>query len=382
VSGGAARTRGARVVAIAAVAVVGLGLLIVAALTGAVGVFTDGPRGPRGSTYARGPEGLSSYAAALRADGREVVQRRAPLDLDAPLDPADTVVVLDAPGLAAQEAAALRRFVAAGGRAVLGGTDPRAWLPLALDGAPRWQPGGQPACHPVLAVPEAAGVTDVVLGSAGRWAEVGATLPFLACRGFTSATVASPAGAAARGRVVLLADSAPLQNRFLAARDDRALALGIVGARRRVVFAEQAHGFGLPSGVAALPRPARVAVLLTLIAAVLAAAAGAGRPRSATVETHAGAPGRLVLAAAVGRRLAGSGRPGDVAVPVQRAARAALARAGGLAAAAEFDDALLRAAGRRLGLAEQDVDVVLRVARDDDDLLAAARVLAALTRRP
>jgi len=372
-------SRAARVAALG-LAVFGVAcLLLTLGATSILGAFGDGRRGPRGSSFARGPEGLSDYAAALRAGGREVIQRRRALDVDTSLDPADVVVVLDAPRLAPEEGLALRRFVSAGGRAVVGGEDPARWLPLLLDDAPRWTPGGQVACHSVLAVPEARGVTDVVLSGAGRWADPGATLPFLSCRGAVSATVASPAGAAARGRVVLLADSGPLQNRYLTARDDRALGLAVVGDRRRVVFAEQVHGFGSPAGVAALPRRLRTALLLALLAGLLALAARASRPRSSAADPPAGAPPRLAFAEATARRLARGGHPDEAAVPLQRAARAALARAAGLPTAAELDEAALRAAGSQVGLEPAQVEALLRPARSDGDMVAAGRALATLS---
>jgi hypothetical protein len=367
------RTRAAA----AAGAVLVLALLAVQAVTSLSGVFGDGPRGPAGSSYATGPEGLSSYAGLLRAQGREVVQRRRALDIDDALDPAGTVVVLDAPALAPEEARALRRFVAAGGRAVVGGSDPGRWLPALLDHPPVWAGGGNPACHPVLRIPEARGVTDVVLAGSGQWATAGESLPFLACQGRISATVASPFGARG-GRVVLLADSGPLQNRFLSARDDRALGLAVVGPRRRVVFAEQVHGFGAPAGVLGLPAAARAALLTGVLAALLAVTARAARPRSTVPPLTGPVPQRLELATAVAARVARSRQHAEAAVPVQRAARAALARLAGLPAAAELDDEALRAAAPRADVTSADLDAVLRPAARPDDVVAAGRVLARL----
>ncbi|HVU73563.1 MAG TPA: DUF4350 domain-containing protein, partial [Mycobacteriales bacterium] len=221
-------------------------------------VFGGGPRGPRGSSYAVGPTGLSKYAQLLRDHGHEVSRRRQPLDVDSALDPRDALVVLDAASLSPQEGDAIARFVDAGGRAVVGGRDPQRWLPEVLPDGPTWVPGGQAACRSLVHVAEDVGVTDVVLTSSGHWDAPGATLPFLACDGRISATVASPGEHG--GRLVLLADSGPIQNAYLTARDDTALGLGLVADRHRVVFDEQVHGFSAPDGVGALPPRVQVAL--------------------------------------------------------------------------------------------------------------------------
>ncbi len=303
----------------AIVSAVVIGLLALA-LLGQLAVrevagFGSGARAPRGSSYSTGPTGLSAYAALLRRAGHRVEQRHQPLDLDLPVDPADALVVLDAEKLAPEEGAAIRRFVAAGGRAVIGGTSPNGWLPEVLDDAPTWVPGGNSACHRIVAVPEARAVTDVVLTRSGYFSDQAGTLAFLACAGKISAAVASPGGPGNAGRIVLLSDSGPLQNQFLTARDDSALALGVVADRRTVVFAEQVHGYGASAGVFGLPDRGRAAVALMLLALLLAVAALRARPRSGgPLPVPLSAP-RLELVEAVAARL-------QRAYPVRQRAKA------------------------------------------------------------
>ena len=357
-----------------AVAVVVLGQLA----TRGIDAFRNGPRGPRGSSYATGPTGLSRYAGLLTRSGYTVVRRREPLDVDTPVDPAATLVVLDAEHLAPEEGAAIRRFVAAGGRAVVGGTAPNSWLPQVLDDAPVWVPGGQPACHAIISIPESARVTDVVLTSAGHFASQAGTLAFLACNGRISASVASPDGGASPGRVVLLSDSGPLQNQFIAARDDAQLGADLLGGRQEVVFAEQVHGFGAATGFFGLPTHGRTAVSVALLALLLGIAALVSRPRSGGPAPEPLSGGRLELATSLGRRLERSRPLFQAAVPLQRAGRAALARRAGLPSTAELDDAALRAAAARLELSRRQTESLLTAPSRRGDVLAAARTLTAL----
>lgn len=346
--------------------------------THGIDAFRNGPRGPRGSSYATGPTGLSRYAALLKRSGYTVTRRRQPLDVDTPVNPAATLVTLDAEHLAPEEGAAIRRFVAAGGRAVVGGTAPNSWLPQVLADAPAWVKGGQPACHAIISIPESARVTDVVLTSAGHFADQSGTLAFLACNGRISASVASPNGGTSPGRVVLLSDSGPLQNQFIAARDDARLGLDILGHRRDVVFAEQVHGFGASTGIFGLPARGLTAVAVALLALLLAVAAMISRPRSGGPALEPLSAGRLELATSLGRRLERSRPLFQAAVPIQRAGRAALARRAGLPASAELDDRALRAAAVRVDLSRRQIEALLDPPHRRGDVLAAARTLTAL----
>jgi len=247
--------------------------------------FAPAPTGPRDSSYATTPVGVAAWAELLARAGHPVGQLRSSL-ADARLDRQATLVIVGADGLNNAEAGALDRFAGAGGRLVLAGGSLDQTLPKLLADPPEWTPAGPRTFHPAVSVPEVAGVGTVI--SAGEGAFTGRGLIDVRRLG--------------RGRLDLLADPSPLQNRLLAAADNAQLALNLAGgARRPVVFAEALHGFGAATGLAALPGR----WWLTLAGLALAGAAwalGRGRrlgpperppapappPRSAYVDALAG----------------------------------------------------------------------------------------------
>ncbi|HEY0559607.1 MAG TPA: DUF4350 domain-containing protein, partial [Frankiaceae bacterium] len=309
-----------------------------------------------------------------RSAGLAVHQRRLPLDAGAPVDTRAVLVVLDVPHLSAGEARAVADFVLAGGHAVVGGKDP-GWLATVVQHPPGWSPAGKVACRKLVTVPETAGVTDVVLSGGGTWATAGATLPVLACDGQVVATVASPGDNG--GRVVALADSGPLRNRYLPLRDDRALGLAVLGGRRDVVFAEAAHGYTVPSGVAALPLRVRTALLGLIVAGGLAAAA---RRSTAAAEPAPDAPGP---AADLGARV--GVRPRELPEVLRAALLDAAARRAGTAAhraAGPGDAAAVRRAADVLQLSEGDRALVTARRLGPEELPPAAALLARLAGLP
>src|SRR5207237_9769608 len=82
---------------------------------------------------------------------------------------------------------------------------------------------------------------------------------------------------AGRGRVALLADASPLQNRLLARADDAELGLALAGGRP-VAFVESVHGYGRATGVAAIPHSWLVAFAGLGLAALLLIWARGRRP--------------------------------------------------------------------------------------------------------
>ena len=165
------------------------------------------------------------------------------------LDPRATVVLLDARGRVADEdAAALRTFVAAGGRLVVGGAA-GVWLDRIVPRAPDWSPTPVEQLRTLAPSPQLARVRRLehearARGSAAR-----------RCRCSANATVRCVALASVgTGRVWLLADASPLQNRLLAEADDAALGLALAGpARVRSSSSRAIHGYGAADGFAAVP---------------------------------------------------------------------------------------------------------------------------------
>ena len=369
-SGRGPRTPAGRFAAGAAAALAALSLLALA-----IDRLLPQPKGPDSSAYATAPAGLAAYAALLARQGVRVERRRRPVGEGAP--PArGTLVVLDAAGVEPEEAAAIARWVRGGGRLVAGGARGAGWLEHALGIPLPARAGGPPRSARVLApVPETSGVRSVRAAEGGVLRGTGGALPLL---GTPDAPLASLT-LAGRGRVVLLADASPLQNRALAREDNAALGLALAVPGEPVTFLETVHGFGAASGLAALPAGARWALaglLLAALAFVWSRARRIGPPVDAERPLP---PPRADYVDALAGSLARTGRPAEVALPLHEAARAALARRAGLPAGA--GDAELRTAAARIGLGEAETAAIVSPPRDLEGALAAGRALAAVDGR-
>lgn len=270
--------QGRRVVLVlAVVTAIGLGLALVDRLV-------PSPSGPAGSSYATAPRGVAAWAELLRRQGHAVRRvRGGPGELRR----GETAVVLDPRNLLPRDARRLARFTRDGGRLVAGGTAPEAWLRfVAPDVA--WRPGGREVVRGHLRV-RTAGV--------GHWRELGGARSTVGPRG---GSVVAEQGLG-RGRLVLVADPSPVQNRLLAEADDAVLALALAGPPSRpVAFLESVHGFGRASGLAALPTGWRWGLVLLVLAGLCWVASQARRlgppdvavrelppPRAAYVEAIA-----------------------------------------------------------------------------------------------
>lgn len=355
--------------AIAAVAVV-LGINVLLAALAAV---TGGnPHGPPSSSYATAPQGLAAYADLLRDRGHPIGRIRVPLD-EARLDHAATLVVADADDVTEDEAAAVARFVADGGRLVVTGSG----APDVLSGLPvgdlAWSPlrtGGDRA-RAIAPLPEVDLVTTVQASERGSWSDAGATLPVLAADSDILASVY----VFGRGRVVALADTSPWQNRLLAQADNAAFGLAAAGeAGRPVLFSESHHGFGPGEGLAAIPSRWRWAITAGAVAAGVAVWAHGrrlGPPEEVERELP---PPRQVYVDAIAASLARTGRPGEVIEPLRAATRHRLLQRAALPP--DADDAAVRQSAVRLALPEEEVDALLGPVRGEDDVLAVGRLLA------
>lgn len=328
-----------------------------------LGTLTGGtPGGPQSSSYSTGTTGAGAYAELLGREGHPVDRlRRTPHA--ARLDPSHTAVLLGAPAVAAVDARALRRFVGAGGRLIAGG--PRVdWLAHVVQEPPTGAARGTRTFV-------ARGIGPVLTGGARSWTDAGRTR-VLARNGDRILAVAARVG---RGTVVALADASPLQNRLLGERGNAALGLELAGTRGRPVdFLETYHGYGRSSGIAALPLAWKLLLAgLALAALVQMVARGRrfGPPESRTREL---APPRQLYVDSIGGILARTRRRDEAVAPVRGRARELLLRRAALPP--DADDDALRAAGRRLGMPDDEVDALLRPARDDADVLTVGRALA------
>ncbi len=355
-----------------ALVVIAVVLVALNALAFAIDALVPNPSGPRSSSFATAPEGLAAWADLARREGRRVTAlRRAPSDRTLPRS--GTVVVLDPDVLLPAEARALRRFAERGGRVVAGGRLPGPWLPALLgnEADPIWLDEAPGAARALLPAPETRGVRDVLTAGEGAWRAAGPALPALAA-GERPILLLARAG---RGRIAVLADPSPLQNRYLGQADNAALALALTGPGP-LHFAESVHGYGDRRGLAALPPRLKWALgLLALagLAFVWARGRRLGPPEAPSRPLPAA---RMGYVSALATTLARGRARTEATEPVRAAARAALARRSGLPAAAPPERYL--AAARAAGLDDRAAEALTREARDDADVLATGRALATL----
>ncbi|HEX6312947.1 MAG TPA: DUF4350 domain-containing protein [Acidimicrobiia bacterium] len=327
---------------------------------------------PRSSSFSTGSTGVAAWGELLRRNDRPTRALRGGLT-DESLASGSTLVVLDPDGVDADEARHVRAFVEGGGRLVAGGSSVGSLLRELLDDPPRWSPAGVGRAVPEGEAPEVNGIAGVVTADEGSWGEIGETEAILGRGQRTLATVA----AVGDGRVVMLADASPLQNRLLDRADNAAFALGVVGASGPVQFAEGQHGYGEATGLGAIPTRWKWA-LAGLAVAGLGGAVAAGR-RLGPPEDAARSlpPPRRVYVDALGEALARSRRPAVALAPLQAAVRARLASRAGLGA--DATEAQLRAAAARFGWSAAETDALFEPPRSDDDVLAAGSALARVT---
>lgn len=352
---------------------IAIGLLALAAL--AVNQLTPGRSGPTSSSYATASDGLAAYADLLSLGGHPVTRlRESPAHAN--LDPRSTVVLLDPEIVVQADVAALRRFVSSGGRLIAGGREPGAWLSELLADEPTWSPRGDTQNAPLLPVPETAGVSSVQSAGDGSWSSAQATLPVL---GPADDSLASVTNLGA-GRIVLLADSSPIQNRLLAFSDNAAFGLALAGAARRpVAFEEAIHGYGQSSGLSALPTRWKWALIGLALAALAFVAARIRRLGPPEPEAAGGQPPRREHVEALAASLGRTHTPGAAAAQVQQHARALAIRRAGLPPDPPVAD--VEQAAERLGLEPEEGAAISAPSLADDEVLAAGRALAKLSGR-
>ena len=364
------RTPAGRFAAGAAIALLAFSLLVLA-----VDRLAPQPEGPDSSAYATAPAGLAAYADLLARHGVRVERRRRAI-ADGARPARGTLVVLDPRAVEPEEAGAIAAWVRAGGRLVAGGERGVAWLAgRVTEPLPAREDGGPRSAGVLAPVPETAGVRTVEPVAGGELHALSGALPLL---GPVNGPLASLT-LAGRGRIVVLADASPLQNRGLARADNAAFALALATPGETVTFLETVHGYGASTGLAALPAGARwglLGLLLAGLAFVWSRARRIGPPQDAERPLP---PPRADYVDALAGSLARTGRPAEVARPLRDAGRDALARRAGLGPAPS--DGELRAAAARHGLGEAETAALVDGPHDLDGALAAGRAHAILNGR-
>jgi uncharacterized protein DUF4350 len=347
------------------------------AISAAVNAFVPSEHGPTSSSYATTPGGLAAYAELLARAGHPVAQlRRAPAR--GLLSPQQTVVLLDPDLLLRAQGRALLEFVTAGGDLVTGGSSGATFLATILARPPTLRSLAPRTARPLIAAPETAGVSRVVSLGDGGWAPGSAPAGMRAALGAPGSPPLLLVGSIGRGRIALLADASPLQNRLLASADNARLGVDLAGAAGRpVVFVESVHGYGVARGLAALPARWWWMVAGLTLAAVAWIAGRWPRLGPPSARGRVLPPARSAYLQGMTNILRRADRPIEVAGLARASARRLVARRTGLTDRDGSDQQL--DAVRRLGLTDDEARLIV----DDgplgaDDLLAVAGALARL----
>lgn len=356
-------------VAIGAVVVALVGLNVLAVLLDeAVGGHSPGGRD--GSSYATRTGGLAAYADLLARFDHPVRRLRAPL-ADAELDPAGTLVVDGGGSIDPADVEAMRSFVERGGQLVLVQASPETIAAVGdvdvgfTGGASRYR-----AIHeslaPIRVVSGRGERSYAAVRSHGTVALVADGEAVLATR--------TPRG---RGDLVLVADSFALSNAGLAQHDNAAFGIAIVGGDgRTVTFAESVFGYGSRTGLAAVPSRWKAALLVLAVAVIAYGWARARRLGPPDQPERELPPARSEYVQALARTLARTREPDAALDGLASWARGGVARRAQLPV--DATDEHVRAAARRIGLPDEEIDALFRAPVTEGDVLlvgqAAARI--------
>ncbi len=321
--------------------------------------------GPPSSSYSTDPTGAAAYAELLVRTGYRLERLRAPLG-DASLDPASTLVLLDAPPPSTEAEEDLERFVQQGGRLVLGGATGQ-WVRRLFEESPRRTDDGPSTLRPLLPVSETAGVAEVSAAGSGGFSDAGAGVAILGDDDGSSVVVAN----LDEGRVVLLADASIVHNDRLDRADNARFALNLAGTpERAVIFIESVHGY-TSTGVAALPSSWKLAVS-GLVAAALVFMWARGRRLGPPEEPgRALPPARRLYVQAIAGTLKRTRNPAGSMQPLQARLRSRLGARLGLGETASEEQ--LRAGASERGLTADEVRALWGTASTEQEVLALGR---------
>jgi hypothetical protein len=178
---------------------------------------------------------------------------------------------------------------------------------------------------------------------------------------------------------VLLADPAPIQNRLLDRADNAAFGVAIAGPTERpVVFVESVHGYGLATGLAALPPRWKTSGLLLALATAFLIAAHIRRLGYPEAEGRDLAPPRRAYIDSLAATLARTRGAGGASQGMKREARRLLSARTGVAPDAPVDELIQAAEGS--GIPRSEAAALVGSVGNENELLLAGRGLARLTR--
>ena len=302
------------------------------------------PGGPTSSAYATGADGLAGYFSLLADEGHQVERRRA-LPTGTALSAGATAVVLDPGFVSPKDARALRAFVEGGGRLVTGGgSESSLWLRPLLQPTPQWSATAVKDARQLAPAPDLGGPLHLRGAGDGSWKDTGAAL---AVYGNAKRSIVAIA-TLGLGRVILLADASPLQDRYLGAADNARFALAAAGPQSRpVVFFESYHGYGPATGYDSIPARWQALIGGLALAAFALMVARGRRLGPPEAEGRTLPPPRRVYVDSLAGVVARTKRPDEALEPVRRETKARLARRAGLGDDAAHRCARSRRAARR-----------------------------------
>jgi hypothetical protein len=329
------------------------------------------PTGAPASSFATTPSGLAAYSELLRRYDHPVTRQRGDL-VDASLDPASTLMILDPQFLDDADAGEALQFVVNGGRLVIGGTDPDRYLHQLRDHPPTWTQRGSSTLTTTRQ--PFAGIGRVETAGGGTWDDSGSSIAVVGREGDALVTREH----VGRGEMFFVADVSPLTNELLAQADNAAFGLTLAREGQPVVFAEGVHGYGATRGFAAIPQRWKFAfagIGLAALALLWARGRRLGPPEDAE---RALPPPRRAYVDALAVMLERTHDRQDAVAPVRAVVRARIATRAGLPPDARPDD--VDRAARTLGFDDDERRVLLRGPESDGDVVVAGRALARVER--
>ena len=160
--------------------------------------------------------------------GHPISRQRGAL-ADAILDPTGTIFVIEPQTLTDADDTALLQFVSAGGRLVIGDSEP-FYLHRLRDRPPVWTPDGDTSYRQFDA--QLGNLTEVQAAGRGSWMSPGSGTVVLAHRRRRARHRSRTSAAAS---ILFVADASPLENAYLGLADNAAFALGLAGDAPRPV---------------------------------------------------------------------------------------------------------------------------------------------------
>ncbi len=333
--------------------------------------------GDAGSSFVTTPAGSAAWFELLRRTGLQPERLTSPMS-DSDLDLSVTLVIADVWYADGPSVEAVRDFVRKGGRAVV--ATPEGWVGDVADALLDSRPAELASPLSSTFVPTGSdlavrGVSVVESAGVQVWAAAPESEQILVNDTGEALAVTYPLG---EGTVVLVADSSVFSNEYLDEADNAAFAVAVLGDRP-AVFDEYSHGY-IDDLVTEplLPRSWRWTLYLLAAATVvflIAAGRRLGPPERATrrlppprrwfIESLATTLGRTDLT--------------EATEPLRLETLRRLLTKTGLGADASPED--IMSAGVALGISGSDLQALLRPAENQEDAMAVARVISALSRR-